>query len=233
MAAETAPLLALAGLILVKEAGIPIPVPGDLVVLGAGVAAARGDLDPVVALVALIAASVLGGSVQFGLLRSIARPTLLNLAERLGTTERVERQTDRLRRGGARGVAVARVTPGVRIVAVAASALAGLPGVVFLAGLIVGNALFIAAHFGLGYVVGEPIVRIVGGALGTLAVVGVALAGVGGVAWVLLGRRRRKDADAAAAGLASAAAWADACCPACITLAAVSALPGRASADPA
>ena len=35
----------LAALILVKEAGVPIPVPGDLVVIGAGVAlAATTDL---------------------------------------------------------------------------------------------------------------------------------------------------------------------------------------------
>ena len=228
MATETAPLLVLAGLILVKESGVPIPVPGDLVVLGAGVSAARGDLDPAIALLALIVASILGGSIQFGLLRSIARPTLLRLADRLGTTDRVERQTERLRRGGARGVAVARMTPGVRIVAVAASAIAGLPGVVFLGGLIVGNAVFIAAHFGLGFVVGEPILRTIGGALGPLAIAGVAMTAVGAVGWVLLGQQRRSrdggepGRGEPGGGVAGAAAWADACCPACLTLAAFS-----------
>ena len=60
MIADPIPLLGLAGLILVKEAGVPVPVPGDLVVVGAGVAASRGDLDPAVALAALIMASVVG-----------------------------------------------------------------------------------------------------------------------------------------------------------------------------
>ena len=113
-------LLAIVGLILVKEAGLPIPVPGDLIVIGAGVAAGRGDMDPAVALVALVVASIVGGVIQFGLLRSVARPALLRLLSRVTTTERIDGQTERLRRGGARSVAIARSTPGVRIVAIAA-----------------------------------------------------------------------------------------------------------------
>src|SRR4051794_21342363 len=106
MTADPIPLLALAGLILVKEIGVPIPVPGDLVVIGAGVAAARGDLDPLVTVAALILASVVGGTTQFLLLRTVARPAILRLLGRLGATERIDGQSDRLRRGGARTVAI-------------------------------------------------------------------------------------------------------------------------------
>ncbi len=113
-------------------------------------------------------------------------------------------------------MAVARLTPGVRIPAIAASALASVPAPAFLAGLIVGNGLFIAAHFGLGFVVGEPVVRLVGGLLGPLAAVIVALAIVGAVGWTLLARRRRRSAV-----LPAVAAWADACCPACLAAAVV------------
>ena len=216
---EPAALIAIVGLILVKEAGVPIPVPGDLIVIGAGVAAGRGELDPVTALAAIVLASVAGGIVQYGLLRSVARPLMLRLLERLGTTARVERQTERFRRGGARSVAVARSTPGVRIVAIAASALAGIPAIAFVTGLAIGNGLFIAAHYGLGYVVGEPIVAAVGGALGPLAIGAVALAMIGAIGWVFLNRRRGRSATT----LPDIAAWADACCPACLALAAIDA----------
>lgn len=216
MGPEPTALLAIIGLILVKEAGVPIPVPGDLIVIGAGVAAGRGDLDPMVALAAIVLASVAGGIVQYGLLRSVARPALLRLLGRLGSAERVDRQTERLRRGGAWSVAVARSTPGVRIVAIAASALAEIPAVAFIGGLAVGNALFIAAHFGLGYLVGEPVVAIVGGALGPLAIAAVGLAVIGGIGWLVLGRLRGRRAPSS---LPTVAAWADACCPACLTLA--------------
>jgi membrane-associated protein len=215
MVADAAPLLAVVGLILVKETGVPVPVPGDLVVLGAGVAASRGDLDPAVALVALIGASVVGGTVQFGLLRSVARPAMLRLLARLGSAGRVDAQTERLRRGGARGVALARVTPGLRIVAIAASALAGIPAAAFLSGLIVGNGLFIAAHFGLGFLLGEPVLRVVGGALGPVAFIGIGVAAVGAVGWAVLARRRGRRFD-----LEGAFAWADSCCPACLAIAA-------------
>lgn len=215
MGPEPTALLAIAGLILIKEAGIPIPVPGDLVVIGAGVAANRGDLDPLVALVAIVLASIAGGIVQYGLLRSVARPLLLRLLGRLGSAERVDRQTERLRRGGTRSVALARSTPGVRIVAIAASALAGVPAATFVSGLAIGNALFIGAHFGLGYLIGPPVVAIVGGALGTLAIGVAALAVVGGAGWFAIGRWRRRQQ---AAPLAMAISWADACCPACLAI---------------
>jgi membrane protein DedA with SNARE-associated domain len=218
---ESTALLAILGLILVKEAGVPIPVPGDLVVIGAGVAAGRGDLDPPTAVLAIVVASIAGGIVQYGLLRSVARPLILRLLQRLGSSERVDRQTERLRRGGARSVAVARSTPGVRIVAIAASALAGVPAAAFVAGLAIGNALFISAHFALGYVVGEPIVSAVGGVLGPLAIVGVGLALVGLLGWLAVDRIRGRRR--AATALETVAAWADACCPACLVLGGVEA----------
>ncbi|MDO8484460.1 MAG: VTT domain-containing protein [Candidatus Limnocylindrales bacterium] len=218
MEIEPTALLAIVGLILIKEAGVPIPVPGDLVVIGAGVAAGRGDLDPPVALAAIVLASIVGGIVQYGLLRSVARPALLRLLGRFASAERVDRQTERLRRGGARSVAVARSTPGVRIVAIAASALAGIPAIAFVAGLAVGNAFFIAAHFGLGYLLGEPVVAAVGGALGPLAIAAVGLTVIGAVGWVMIGRLRGR---ASSSPVPTALAWSDACCPACLTAAAL------------
>ena len=216
MTADPLPILALAGLILVKETGVPVPVPGDLVVLGAGVAASHGDLNPGLALVALIGASLVGGALQFSLLRSVARPALLRLAQRLGSADRIDRQTGRLRRSGARSVATMRVTPGVRIIAIAASALAGIPATTFIIGLTVGNALFIGAHFGLGYVLGEPVLAIVGSAIGPLAIAALAIAAIGAIGWWLLTRVRQRPLPSP---IEAAAAWADACCPACLTLA--------------
>jgi membrane protein DedA with SNARE-associated domain len=223
MIADAVPLLAIAGLILLKESGVPVPVPGDVVVLGAGVAASRGDLEPGLALAALIVASVVGGAIQFSLFRSVARPAVLRLLARIGSTGRVETQAERLRRRGARGVAVARVTPGLRIVAIAASALAGIPAGAFVIGLAAGNGVFIAAHFGLGYLLGEPVLTVVGGALGPIAILGIALAVVGAAGWLVLSRRRRAGRIEPRTAIVTALAWTDACCPACLALATIDA----------
>jgi membrane-associated protein len=187
-------LLTILGLILVKEAGVPVPVPGDLIVIGAGVAASRGELDPIPSLVLIVLASIAGGTVQYTLVRSVARPALLRLLGRVTSADRLDGQTERLRRGGARSVAIARSTPGVRIIAVAASALAAIPPVAFVLGLAVGNALFITAHFGLGFVLGEPILRALGGALGPIAIAGVLLALIGAAGWLALSRLRGRTA---------------------------------------
>jgi membrane protein DedA with SNARE-associated domain len=211
---DALPLIGLFGLILVKESGVPIPVPGDLVVIGAGVAAARGDLDPIVAVVGLIVASLAGGIVQFGLLRSVARPAALRLLLHVASADRIDRESGRLRERGAGSVAVARMTPGVRILAIAASAIGGVPAGAFVAGLAAGNAAFIAAHFGLGYLAGEPIFGAIGGALGMIAIGGIALAAAGALAWIALSRRRRGRPATEAFG-----AWADASCPVCLGLA--------------
>jgi membrane protein DedA with SNARE-associated domain len=211
-------LLAIVGLVLVKEAGLPVPVPGDLIVIGAGVAAARGELEPLTTVVLIVFASIAGGVVQYVLVRSVARPTLLRLLGRVASADRLDREAVRLRRGGARSVAVARSTPGVRIIAVAASALAAIPAAAFVLGLAIGNAVFITAHFGLGFVLGEPILRVVGGAIGPLAIAGVVLASIGALGWVLISRRRSGDRIENPASIAE---WADACCPACLTLAAL------------
>jgi membrane-associated protein len=217
----SAGLLALFGLFLVKESGVPLPVPGDLIVIGTGVAAARGDVDPVAALAFIVVASIVGGTIQYGLLRSVARPVLLRLLARVTSAERLDRQTERLRRGGARSVALARSTPGIRIVAIPASALASIPPLAFVAGLSLGNALFIGAHFGIGFLLGESIVEAVHAALGPIAVTAVVLAIIGGLGWLLLARRRTRTTGTPSLALATESAWADACCPACLSVAAL------------
>ncbi len=205
---EPVGLFAVAGLILVKEIGLPIPIPGDLLVVGAGIAAAHGQIDPIVGLVVIVVAGLIGGCIQFLLLRGAARRVLLPLMARVGIgPARLDPATERLRRRGARGVAVARATPGLRIVAIAASALAALPFPVFVTGLVVGNTLFVTGHYLLGMVAGEAALQIVGSVLGTvglIVIVVVLLAALGAAGWWLLRRRAAGRAGAmAGAGVAT------------------------------
>ena len=210
----------IAALLFVKEAGVPVPVPGDLVVLTAGVAAAGGSIDPVVGLVVIVVAGIAGGIVQFGLVRGPGRALLLGVLRRVGVpSARIDALAARMGRRGATGVAVARMTPGVRVVAIAAAAIAAIRFGRFAVGLTVGNAVFVGAHFALGFAVGKPAIALVSGLAGAVAVV-VVLAIVGGLGWWLIGRRRRAGAGAAAVlDSPAAASWVDAACPACLLLA--------------
>ncbi len=228
-------LLAVLGLLLVKEAGLPIPIPGDLLVLGAGVAAARGAVDPIPALGLLIAATLVGGIIQFGALRGRARGLLLGVLRRVGVSEaRIEQGAAPLRARGAVGVAVARMTPGIRIVAIPAAAVAAVAPASFVAGLATGNAVFVGGHFALGLGVGAPAVALLGSVGPAVIAVVAGLAVVGALGWLVIGRRRRRAGPGRGLALSGvgperAGDWADAACPACLTLAAIGGLPRHKS----
>jgi membrane protein DedA with SNARE-associated domain len=207
-------LVGIALVLLIKEAGVPVPVPGDLIVLGAGVAASQGRLDPILTAVAIVGATIAGGTLQFTILRGRARAALLRLLGRFGIDpESIVRLATPLARSGARGVAVARVTPGVRIVAIPAAALAGIALPRFAAGLSIGNAVFSGGHYLGGLLFGQAAVDALAAGGPVLLAVGLGVAVLGAVGWWLIARRRRRAGDAAVA-------WMDACCPACLALAA-------------
>jgi membrane protein DedA with SNARE-associated domain len=218
-------LLGLVGLLFVKEAGVPVPIPGDLLVLGAGVAA-DGDVAAALSAVALILlAGYAGGSLQFLLARGTLRRALLGLLARLGIPlERLDALAAWLRRRGALGVAVARASPGLRIGAIAACGLAALPLRSFLLGLVIGNTIFVGGHFALGFIVGPTAIDVVAGSglVATGAVALLVLAVTGALGWSALRRRAvdRRQGHAGPAAVGGAfTGWAEAACPACLVVA--------------
>jgi membrane-associated protein len=221
------PVLGLIAALFVKEAGVPIPVPGDVLVIGAGVAAAGTGLAAPVELAGILVAGFAGGSLQFLIVRGTFRARLLGLLARLGVSpERLDTLAGWLRRRGSRGVAAARATPGVRVGAIAASGIADLRYGVFLPGLVAGNTLFIGGHFALGYLIGPPALTLLAGIGSGAVLVGglLVLAALGAVGWRLLSRRRAQAPVALPSGtplrldLAGYAAWAEAACPACLAV---------------
>ena len=232
---ELVPLATLSVLLFVKEAGVPVPVPGDLLVVGAGVSTS-GRTEALAWLGAILIAGYAGGCLQFLLMRGPMRRPILGLLARFGLNERrLAALAAPMSRRGVRGVAIARATPGLRVPVIAASALAALPFGVFAQGLIAGNTVFVGGHFALGFLVGAPATRIAGAVASptTLAIVIGGLAIAGAVGWVAIRRRRAEHATTSGAGTsavelvsgsdtgASLTAWADAACPVCLSIALV------------
>ena len=226
------PALGLLGLLLVKEAGIPIPVPGDLLVIGAGAAAgaAGGGLPALLLLLGILVAGYVGGTIQFLLVRGALRDAIVGILRRAGISQaRLDSLAGWLQRRGAVGVATARATPAVRVGAIAASGVAGMALPPFLGGLVVGNGVFVAAHFALGLVVGPPAVAAVSASSGPILgiVAFIVLAAFGALGWRWL-QARRRAAGAGSTGKAGgermalpsvgAGAWTDAACPACLAI---------------
>ena len=211
-------VIGLAALILVKESGVPLPIPGDLLIVGAGVSLADDLPVALAVLVVLLVAGYVGGSIQFLAARGVLRRPLLAGLGRIGVTEdRLEGLAGGMRRSGARGVALARMTPGIRIAAIPAAALATVPFVVFLPGLVAGNGVFVGAHFGIGFLLGTSAAEVLetAGPFKLVAVVAVSLLAAV-VGWVVLRRR-----IASARTDTAYACWADCSCPACVVVVSV------------
>ena len=207
----------LAGLILVKEIGVPLPVPGDLLIILAGASLAGDPARAVAVLGLIVVVGITGASIQFFLLgTALRRPLLAGLA-RLGIgPERLATLSDRFRQAGSRSVAVTRMTPGVRIAVIPAAALASLPYAVFLPGVAVGNGVFVTAHFGAGYLFGDYAREVIRRASDPMVVVIAVLAVLAVVGFVVLRRRAR-----ATARTDTYECWADCACPACVTIVAL------------
>ena len=86
---------------LVKASGVPIPIPGDVILLATAARAAEGKVLLWLAFVALLLALTLGGTLQFMLARGPARVLVIRYGQRLGLTEeRLERVAAKMRQAG-------------------------------------------------------------------------------------------------------------------------------------
>jgi len=212
-------LSAITVLLLTKSIGAPVPVPADALMVLAAARVAAGAYALWQAFVALLAALVVGGTLQFLLVRGPARGLLYRSGRYLGLTPaRLDAAAGRVAAAGPLAIAIGVLLPGVRAVTVAGCGLAGVPLRRFLPGLVLGSALFLAVHFAMGYggwlllapalpAIGWPI-------LGALAVVGI-------VGWLGLRAWQRPGSPQADVVAEAAGAFEEAACPVCLLLGAI------------
>lgn len=197
-------------LMLVKAAGVPIPIPGDLILLATAARAAAGSFDIRVAFLALLVAIVLGGSLQFLAARGPGRGLVYLVAELTGLgSHRLDAAAQRLQRRGRVSIAVALFTPGVRNAALPACGLAEVKLAVFLPALVAAAGVDLALHFAIGAVGGNLVSAVGGGGLQVAAVL-LVLAATGLVGWRVLTH-----------GRGGVSAWQATACPACLALGAL------------
>jgi membrane protein DedA with SNARE-associated domain len=214
-------VVAACAIMLVKAIGVPVPIPGDVILLATAARAAEGKVLLWLAFVALLAALTLGGTLQFLLARGPARGIVIRYGQRLGLTEaRLDRVAARMRQGGLFGIGLAVLTPGLRTAVVPACGLTGIPLRIFLPGLALGSAVDVGLHFAIGFAGSSLLATIVQPS--PIAVIAV-LVILGLAAWWLLARRRRVS-EAHAVN-----AWIQATCPVCLALGSMASMDGEAA----
>ncbi len=216
---ETYGLLAIFAITFVKSIGVPIPIPSDVIMLAAAALAAQGKIVLWQAFIVLWVALVLGGAIQFELAGGPGRRFLARFGPYLGlTATRLDAVGQRVKRGGILTIGVAVLTPGLRAAAVASCGLLAVPRAVFLPGLTLGSAAFLALHFAIGYVGGAVPGQIIAQRLSTPVLALVALLAAGLVIWVVIRHRQRPRASTVAVLADAVEAWHEATCPVCLVL---------------
>jgi membrane protein DedA with SNARE-associated domain len=208
-----------------KAGGVPIPIPGDVILLAVAARAAEGRYALGVAFAALLAAILIGGFGEFALARGPGRGAIYRFGRLLRLTpSRLDAAAAAVQRRGTLSLAAAIFTPGVRVVTIAACGLAALPLRTFLPGLVLGSSADLALHFAIGYL-GWPVVAGLWERVPAPLLAVVALLLVGLLAWVLIRRRQRPAAPLGEITAEALRGWHQATCPACL---AVGALTGGA-----
>jgi membrane protein DedA with SNARE-associated domain len=213
-------LLAIFTLLLVKGLGVPIPVPGDFLMLLAGVRAGTGQYTLIEVIVALMGATLLAAGVQYLLARGPSRGFVYRFGRYIGLTPpRLDRAAGAVRKRGATAVAVGTVTPGLSMVTYIASGLAELAAIPFSIGLVIGSTIFVALHIALGYIFGPGILTALDSVHIPLLPVAIGLAVLGLVVWLARTALRRRKAALASTPddtLRTLHAWTEAACPVCM-----------------
>lgn len=149
-------LLAIFVLLFTESVGVPIPIPADVIILAAAAQAAEGKFVLWQAFLVLLLAVILGGLIQFMLVRGPGRNLLYRFGRYIGlTTARLDAAAVKIKKGGIAGLSMAILVPGVRGAAIAASGLADFRLSSFVPGLVIGSTLFLTLHFFLGYLGGS------------------------------------------------------------------------------
>ncbi len=215
-------LVAIFAIMMLKEIGFPVPIPADLIMLGAAASTAAGNFDAqggiLAVFVAFLIPMFIGGFFQYSLAKGPGRAFVYRIGKYIGLTQaRLDKAMDAVRKGGATAVTIGLTTPGVRIAATPASGLANLSLGAYLPGLLLGSFFFLGWHFALGFLGGLVIAFLSLSPIVLIALV-IAVVILGIVGWRIARKRSKQRGEEISAG-AAFVEWADASCPACIAIA--------------
>lgn len=197
-------MLGALGLLLLTETGVPIPIPGDLMMLVVGERSSAGDIPLWAAVLALEVVTIAGTVALYAAARGPARGLVMRFGPRVGLTEeRLEQVTRAV--GKPTTVAVGRMTPGTRTLTVIGCATAPLPWRQTLPALVIGSTIFVQGHLALGYALGPVARDAIDAARGPVLVILTAL--VLGALGLWVARRGWRGGEQT---------FSEACCPACL-----------------
>jgi membrane protein DedA with SNARE-associated domain len=189
-------LLIVLVLMIINSCGLPIP--SEVIMPVAGILAATGHFNIVLAIVAGVAGNWLGALLAYWLARRYGRPLLLGPGKRVGINVSHLDLADRwVSRYGLPAVFFGRMLPVVHTYISFPAGLSRLQPVWFAVLSLLGSTVWVTFLAVLGFEVGANYTK-VSGPIGTIAILIAALVVIALVVWYVRGRR--KSAAGASAG---------------------------------
>ncbi len=141
-----------------EEGGVPIPVPGDFLMLALGARAREGSIVLWQVIAAMEAGTVLGSSLLYVLARRGGRGVVERYGPFIGIgPAQIDRAERQLQRHGAIAVVLGRLLPGLRVLTAIACGIFRVPYRVFLPAMSVGSLIYIVGYTMLGYFAGPAV----------------------------------------------------------------------------
>ena len=184
--------------IAVEEAGIPLPIPGDLVIAYYGWRAARDPYEIAQTILVCAAASTAGTQLPYWFARRWGRRVTERIAFWLDfDPAKAEELFARFGRHGFRSVLIARLIPGLRVAVALVAGTAGVRPLQFSAGVFVAGAIYWTVWVMLGVLLGPSIVETLSPAYLRVIVLAIPVVVVGAlVARLIIAARRRRALSA-------------------------------------
>ncbi len=143
--------LALFLLLFIEESGIPLPLPGDTLILLAGAGVADGYVNRWIALVLVVAAVCCGSSILYWVSRLGGLPVVRRVARAVRISdERLDRFRDQLHRHPGKAIVIGRLIPGFRIITSAVAGTFAVPYPIFVLSSAVAALAWGAAYLLIG-----------------------------------------------------------------------------------
>ena len=179
-------------LLLIEEAGVPLPAPGDMVIMLAGYRASEGQMDLLEAVLAVMFAVQLGSTILYLLSRRLGHLILVKFGRFIhldqAKLDKVERW---IQERGAIMVLVGRLTPGLRTPTSIMSGIFEIPFHQFLFFTTVAAVVWGAVWLSLGYFFGRSLLPLTSPLHNPELYLGIG-AGVL-LIWAAIYRRRRQQ----------------------------------------
>jgi membrane protein DedA with SNARE-associated domain len=194
----TIAILLICSVLFVEESGVPLPlVPGDALLIAAGVLIANGSISAWVFFPAALIAVLGGALTAYTWSRTIGAAAVQAVAQRFRADKALARASTRLRTAGPIRIAVVRLVPGMRVYTAIVSGAAGVGLRTFLLGAIPAIVLWLVVFTVIGILVGVPALASLSH-VQHLAVTGAILVAIGAVTFIGIRHIPQGDAGAPA-----------------------------------